>query len=62
MKILCNFVSIVITVYVVIILFFHKDDDISPLEEALTTQVVHQLKDKGHSSSTSWGKESTCNK
>ncbi|KAJ7394471.1 hypothetical protein OS493_000282 [Desmophyllum pertusum] len=32
-----------------------KDDDISPLEEALTTQVVHQLKDKGHSSSTSWG-------
>ncbi|XP_078374534.1 nucleoporin NUP188-like isoform X2 [Oculina patagonica] len=32
-----------------------KDDDISPLEEALTSQVVHQLRDKGHSYATSWG-------
>jgi len=32
-----------------------KDDDISPLEEALTSQVVHQLRDKGASYSTSWG-------
>ena len=36
-------------------LIFYKDDNISPLEEALTTQVIHQLRDKG-SSSTSWGK------
>ena len=40
------------------ILFYHQDDDISPLEEALTTQVVHQLRDKGQSFSTSWGKNS----
>ena len=39
------------------ILFYHQDDDISPLEEALTTQVVHQLRDKGQSFSTSWGKD-----
>lgn len=32
-----------------------KDDDISPLEEALTSQVFHQLRDKGASFSTSWG-------
>jgi len=32
-----------------------KDDEISPLEEALTTQAVHQLKDKGHIYSTGWG-------
>ncbi|XP_022809524.1 nucleoporin NUP188 homolog isoform X2 [Stylophora pistillata] len=32
-----------------------KDDNISPLEEALTTQVIHQLRDKGASYSTSWG-------
>lgn len=32
-----------------------KDDEISPLEEALTTQVVHQLKDKGHSFTNSLG-------
>ncbi|CAH3134960.1 unnamed protein product [Pocillopora meandrina] len=32
-----------------------KDDNISPLEEALTTQVIHQLREKGASSSTSWG-------
>ena len=38
-------------------MFSSKDDKISPLEEALTTQVVHQLKDKGHSYSTSWGKD-----
>ena len=38
------------------VMFSSKDDKISPLEEALTTQVVHQLKDKGHSYSTSWGK------
>ena len=37
-------------------LIFYKDDNISPLEEALTTQVIHQLRDKGGSSSTSWGK------
>lgn len=36
-------------------LFFFKDDEISPLEEALTTQVVHQLKDKGHSFTNSLG-------
>ena len=35
--------------------FFLKDDEISPLEEALTTQVVHQLKDKGHSFTNSLG-------
>ena len=34
---------------------FFKIDEISPLEEALSTQVVHQLKDKGHPFSTSWG-------
>ncbi|XP_068699835.1 nucleoporin NUP188-like isoform X3 [Montipora foliosa] len=32
-----------------------ENDEISPLEEALTTQVVHQLKDKGQNYSTSWG-------
>ena len=36
-------------------LFCVKDDDISPLEEALTSQVVHQLRDKG-ASYTGWGK------
>ena len=39
--------------------FFFKDDEISPLEEALTTQVVHQLKDKGHSFTNSSG-ENRC--
>ena len=39
------------------VMFSSKDDEISPLEEALTTQVVHQLKDKGHGSSTSWGED-----
>ena len=39
--------------------YFFKDDEISPLEEALTTQVVHQLKDKGHSSTNSLG-ENIC--
>ena len=37
-------------------LICYKDDNISPLEEALTTQVIHQLRDKGAGSSTSWGK------
>ncbi|XP_015771074.1 PREDICTED: nucleoporin NUP188 homolog [Acropora digitifera] len=32
-----------------------ENDEISPLEEALSTQVVHQLKDKAHTFSTSWG-------
>ena len=39
--------------------YFFKDDEISPLEEALTTQVVHQLKDKGHSFTNSLG-ENRC--
>ncbi len=38
-----------------IVVVFFKIDEISPLEEALSTQVVHQLKDKGHPFSTSWG-------
>lgn len=49
---MCNLVSILSYRA----LFCLQDDDISPLEEALTTQVVHQLRDKGPSYSTSWGK------